>query len=251
MVKSAVITGGGTGIGFAIASKLLQNGFRITIAGRRKAVLEAAIKELGAKQPDCDIVAFSVDMATKDGPARLIDAHAARCGGIDALVISSAIYEGASFLDITAESWDRTMHTNVRGTVLASVAAAKRMVDAGGGRIVIIGSVLAHHSEPTAGPYSASKATLSSVAKSMAVDLGGTGVVTNVVAPGWTYTAMAAEPIDAASAEKMKQINPLGRAAQPEEIAEVARFLVMDAPDFLCGQTIYVDGGQTSMAPLV
>lgn len=247
---SAVITGGGTGIGFAVARRLLSAGLDVTIAGRRESVLESAATELGREAGAGRVRTCAVDIGSDTGPVQLISAHVESYGGIAALVTAAAIYDAVGFTEITREAWDRTMRINVRGAVLCAVEATRHMVANGHGRIVFIGSTNAYHAERGSTLYSASKTALMSVAKSIAVDLAGTGVVGNVVAPGWTYTPMAAKDIDRLGSDGMKHVNPQGRAARPEEIAEVVWYLTADAPDHLSGQTIFVDGGQTAMAPL-
>ncbi|MFN0043939.1 MAG: SDR family NAD(P)-dependent oxidoreductase, partial [Alphaproteobacteria bacterium] len=116
------------------------------------------------------------------------------------------------------------------------------------GRIVLIGSVLSALAEPRTAAYSVTKAGVSALTRAMAVDLASTGIRVNCVAPGWVRTAMAAAEIDAVPPEAMARINPLGRAAAPEEIANLVHYLLFHAPDFLTGQTIIIDGGQSARA---
>jgi NAD(P)-dependent dehydrogenase (short-subunit alcohol dehydrogenase family) len=144
-------------------------------------------------------------------------------------------------MDVLA--WDRVMDANVRGNSLAGFAAARHMNAHGGGRIVFIGSVLMNQSEPRTLAYAASKAALASVVRSMAVDLAKSDISVNGVAPGWVLTAMG--DIAHVPPEEMNKINPQGRGAAPEEIAEVVRFLALEAPRFLSGQMLVVDGAQS------
>ena len=111
-------------------------------------------------------------------------------------------------------------------------------------------SINAPQSEPESAHYSAAKAAIVSVAKSIAVDLAGTNVVANAVAPGWVYTDMTSEFVDQSTPEQLRRVNPLGRAGRVEEIASLVLYLVRDAPEFLSGSTIFIDGGQTAAAPL-
>ena len=121
------------------------------------------------------------------------------------------------------------MNVALRGSVLAAVEAAKYMREHGGGRIVLISSINAPASEPESAHYSAAKAAIVSVAKSIAVDLAGTGVVANAVAPGWVYTDMVAEFVDNSTPEQMKRVNPLGRAGRVDELAGLVLYLIRDA----------------------
>jgi NAD(P)-dependent dehydrogenase (short-subunit alcohol dehydrogenase family) len=248
--KSAVITGGASGIGLATAVSLNADGYALTIVGRRADVLTDAAATITAR-PDSPPVAVHVaDMGEPDAATRVVDAHVGRFGGIDALVACAGAYDLVRLLELTAQDWDATMDVHVRGAVLSAASAARHMTSAGRGRIVLISSVNGFHSEPGTIAYSAAKAAIISVARSLAVDLAGTGVTANAVAPGWVTTPMTVDYLATATPEQLRRVNALGRAGHPEEIARVIRFLVVEAPDFLTGSTITVDGGQTAMAPM-
>jgi 3-oxoacyl-[acyl-carrier protein] reductase len=250
VAKSVLVTGGGTGIGKAIAAELVGAGYAVTIAGRRREVLDATAAELTSSVPGATVFTHSVDVGTPTGPAEAVGRHIENAGGIDALVTAAAAYAPVHFCDLDSESWDATMNVALRGSVLAAVEASKYMREHGGGRIVLFSSINAPASEPESAHYSAAKAAIVSVAKSIAVDLAGTGVVANAVAPGWVYTDMVAEFVDNSTPEQLKRVNPLGRAGRVDEIAGLVVYLVRDAPEFLSGTTIFADGGQTAAAPL-
>jgi NAD(P)-dependent dehydrogenase (short-subunit alcohol dehydrogenase family) len=250
VAKSALVTGGGTGIGKAIAAELVGAGYAVTIAGRRQEVLDATAAELTSSVAGATVFTHSVDVGTATGPAEAVSRHIESAGGIDALVTAAAAYAPVHFCDLDSDSWDATMNVALRGSVLSAVAASKYMREHGGGRIVLFSSINAPASEPESTHYSAAKAAIVSVAKSIAVDLAGTGVVANAVAPGWVYTDMVAEFVDNSTPEQLKRVNPLGRAGRVDEIAGLVLYLVRDAPEFLSGTTIFADGGQTAAAPL-
>jgi len=247
--KSALVTGGGTGIGKAVAARLVRGGYHTTIVGRRADVLadtEAELSGLGSGT----VRTSAADLGEPSAPERVIAEHVAAFGGISALVTAAAVTKMVPFRDTTAGTWDAMHNVAMRGTVLAAVAAAKRMVPAGTGRIVLFSSINGFHSEPDTADYSAAKAAVSSLAKSMAVDLGESGVITNAIAPGWVRTPMTEEFLARSTPEMLRRVNPLGRAGTPEEIADVVWFLIAEAPAFLIGTTLYVDGGQTAAAPM-
>lgn len=247
--RSAVITGGGTGLGLATASVLHAEGWELTVVGRRGEVLASAVASLMADGGPA-VTAAVADLGEPDAPARVIDAHVAAFGGVDALVAGAGSYELVATPDLTADVWDAMMDTQLRGAVLCAAAAARHMVRAGHGRIVLLSSVNGLHSEPASMAYSAAKAAVISVARTLAVDLAGSGVTANAVAPGWVTTPMTEDYLAETSLEQLRRVNPLGRAGRPDEIAAVIRFLILDAPEFLTGATITVDGGQTAMAPM-
>jgi NAD(P)-dependent dehydrogenase (short-subunit alcohol dehydrogenase family) len=250
MSKSAIVTGGATGIGYAVAQALLERDYAVTIAGRRSEVLLAAAETLRAGAPGSRVGSVTADVANPADIVRLFDTHESEFGPVTALVTAAAFYEPVHALEMSVEAWDSTMNSALRGSVFAAQQAGRRMKAAGGGRIVLFSSINGFHSEPDSIHYSAAKAAIMSVAKSFAVDLAGTGVITNAVAPGWVYTPMTAEFVDETTYEQLKKVNTLGRAGRPEEIASVVRYLVCDAPEFLVGTTIFVDGGQTALAPM-
>lgn len=247
--KSALITGGGTGMGKAIAARLIEGGYDVTILGRRRHVLESAAAELANSSTGGEIRTEVADVSEATAGDAIVANHVAHFGALDALVTAAAFYTPVSFVDITPETWDGALDTTLRGTVFPAVAAARQMVSAGGGRIVLFSSTNGYHSEPATAEYSAAKAAIISLAKSMAVDLGASGVITNAIAPGWVRTPMTEEFLTNNSAEALASLNPLGRVGEPEELAEVAWFLIDQAPPFLIGATIFVDGGQTVSAP--
>jgi NAD(P)-dependent dehydrogenase (short-subunit alcohol dehydrogenase family) len=241
--RSAVVTGGGTGIGYSIAEMLVRSGHNVTIIGRRRAVLEEAAQKLRGISGSVSVLVCDGDLAEPQFPAYAIDKHIETTGRLDVLVGAAGIYENVHTLDMTVAVWDRIMNANVRGNALAAFAAAQHMTGHGGGRIVLIGSVLMDQSEPRTLAYSASKAALASVVRSMAVDLSGANVHVNGVAPGWVLTAMG--DVTHVSPDELARINPQRRAANATEIADVVRFLLLEAPRFLSGQMVVVDGGQT------
>lgn len=245
---SAVITGGSSGIGLATAHALHRDGYNLTLVGRRADALAAAATEV--RQGPAEVAVIVADLADPEAPAAVVDEHADRFGGIDALVAAAGAYQLVRLLELTASAWDATMDAHVRGAVLGAAAAARHMVRAGRGRIVLLSSVNGFQSEPDSVDYSAAKTAVISLARSLAVDLAGTGVTANAVAPGWVTTPMTASYLDESTPERLSRLNTLGRPGRADEIARVIRFLIVDAPEFLTGSTITVDGGQTALAPL-
>jgi gluconate 5-dehydrogenase len=246
--RSALITGGGSGIGYAVAEDLCDAGYDLTLVGRRAETLQTAHDRLRERFPARTVAWLSADLNDEEAPAMVVGRPVEQVGGMSALG-AAAVYELVPFLEITAANWNRAVDGSLRGAVLTAVAAARAMVSAGGGRIILIGSANGFHAEPATTTYSAVKASIASVARGIAADLADQGIVANVVAPGWTRTPMTAGAADAMSRSDLRRIMPAARVADPEEIANVVRYLVVNAPSFLNGSTVYVDGGQTAMAP--
>lgn len=250
--RSALVTGGSSGIGLATAVALARAGLHITIVGRRRDALRAAAEAIGAAGASVgvSVKTYIGDMGEPDSPALAVDAHIERFGGIDAFVAGAGAWESTSILDMTATAWDSTHSVHVRGAVLGAGAAARQMMTAGGGRIVLVSSVNGYQAEPHTSAYSAAKTAVISVVRSLAVELADTGVTANAVAPGWVATPMTAADLAATTPERLRRLNPQARFGHADEIAEVIRWLVIDAPVFITGSAITVDGGQTAQAPL-
>jgi NAD(P)-dependent dehydrogenase (short-subunit alcohol dehydrogenase family) len=250
-VNTVLIVGGGTGIGFAAAERLAERGTSIALAGRREDVLHAAGAKLRQINPDIEVVTVAGDAGDEQAARAIVETAATRLGGLDACINCAGIYEPIHFLQLDATGWRRTLAASLDAMLYVSVPAAKEMGKRGGGRFVLLSSINAPLSEPESAAYSAAKAGVSSLARSMAVDLAQSSIVTNAIAPGWVHTDMVDDFIQQATPETLSRLNPLGRVGRPEELAVVIEFLVLDAPTYLNGTTIFVDGGQTAAAPLI
>ncbi len=246
----AVVTGGGTGIGKACGLALALAGLDVMLAGRRPDLLEAARSEIETAAPCRTVVGRVTDVAVPDECEALISDAVDRFGRVDVIVNAAAICEPMHALELDAENWDRTLDINLRGSALCSIAAARQMREQGGGRIVLFASINGAISEPESAHYSASKAAISSLARSLAVDLAADQIAVNAIAPGWVRTPMTEGFFEGAAPDAVSRLNPLGRMADASEIAGVIVYLATDAPTFLTGSTLFVDGGQTAAAVL-
>lgn len=182
------------------------------------------------------------DLSIEDDAVRVVAEAARTMDGLDVLIANAGIV-GASvnLADMPVAEFDRVVSVNLRGTFLACREASRVMRDAGtGGRIVIVASACAYLVEPNAGHYNATKAALLGLARSLAVDLGEWGIRVNTVAPGLTDTDQTVGYVT----DDLK-IGVANRAAAADEIASVIEYLALDAPDFMIGASVVVDGGQT------
>ncbi|MEC3906840.1 SDR family oxidoreductase [Tamlana sp. 2201CG12-4] len=238
--KSAIITGGGTGMGAATAKRLVQDGWNVTIFGRREAKLEEVVAEIS--KPD-KTLAVQGDVTNRDDVQKLIDAHMTKFGRLDGLVNNAAIVAGGPIGDVTIETWKQVMAINVEGvfnTINMSIEHLKKV----GGSIVNVSSVSGVRGDWNFSPYCASKGAVTNFTHSLALELGAQGVRINAVAPSLTDTDMATFVTE--SEEMMAKVRnrlPLGRAARPEEIAAPIAFLMSDDASFINGAILPVDGG--------
>lgn len=245
---TAAVTGGASGIGLAAATALAQAGSPVVLGDRDAGGLSAAKQRIETAVPGANVATVEVDVTDAEQVDAFVAAAVAQQGRLGVLVTCAGIYVGCEFADLTAAAWDTTMDVNLRGTALTAAAAARHMRDAGGGSIVMTSSISSAISEPASAAYSATKAAINSLARTMAVDLSRHDITANAVAPGWVRTAMTADDLATASDTAFDRVNAVRRAAEPEEIADVIRYLALDAPRFLTGSTLFVDGGQTAIA---
>jgi NAD(P)-dependent dehydrogenase (short-subunit alcohol dehydrogenase family) len=235
--KTALITGGTTGIGLATAKVFAEEGARVFVTGQNPATIEAARKEL-------DGVAEVI--RSDAGDAAAIGALFDRIGRVDVLFLNAAVLGGGTIEEMTEERFDELFRINVKGPWLALKAAASHMVD--GGTIVLNGSINARLGMPGTSAYAASKAALRSLARTAASELAARNIRVNVLSPGPTDTGIIekyygdrAPAIKAQMAERIV----MKRLGTNEEIARAALFLAGSDSSFMTGEEIVVDGGMT------
>ena len=241
--KIAVVTGASKGIGAAIARQLAAEGATVVVnyatsrAGADRVV--ADITEAGGRA-----VAIGANIGVEAEVQALFRAVKEQYGRIDVLVNNAGIYSFAPLGEITPASFRSIFDTNVLGTLLASREATALMPSTGGA-IVNIGSVASNLAPPAAAVYAGSKGAIDVITKSLAKELGPRGIRVNAVSPGLTLTegVRSAGIADSDFERQMVAITPLGRAAQPIDIALPAVFLASDDARFITGETLYVGGG--------
>jgi len=234
--KIAVVTGGGSGIGFATAQRFVEEGAFVFLFGRRRDMLDAALAKLG---PDAAAVQGSVvEPADLD---RLFAAVEARGGGLDILVANAGTGELVPLGEITPEHFDRTFDVNVKGALFTVQKGLPLMRS--GGSIILTGSTTGEMGTPSFSVYSASKAAIRNFARSWALDLKGTGIRVNVVSPGPTLTDLALDVVGREAFEALGATTPVGRLGEPSEVAAAAAFLASSDSSFMTGGEVFVDGG--------
>ena len=237
----ALVTGGGTGIGAAIARRLAAEGAAVAVMGRRPEPLEAVAADIRG-------LAAPGDVTKSDDVRRVVSTTVGQLGGLD-IVVNNAGSESSE--------WDAALAVNVTGPYLVAREAAPRLVERGGGAIVNISSVAGLVAGPDGAAYAASKAALIMLSRSLAVELGPNGIRVNALCPGWVRTAMSEREMDElAAAHRVTREEafalasadlPLRRVAQPEEIAAACLFLVSPEASFVTGAVLVADGGSTAV----
>jgi NAD(P)-dependent dehydrogenase (short-subunit alcohol dehydrogenase family) len=238
--KTAVVTGGGSGIGLASAKRFIDEGAFVYIFGRRQAALDAAVATLGEN-------ARAVQGSVAD-PANLDRLYAtirAERGGLDILFANAGTGAFAALGEITADHYDQIFDVNVKG-MLFTVQKGLPLMKAGGS-IILTGSTTGEMGTPQFSVYSATKAAVRNFARSWAQDLRGTGIRVNVLSPGPTRTDLALSVVGEAAFEAMGATTPLGRLGEPSETAAAAAFLASDDSSFMTGGEMFVDGGMAQV----
>lgn len=240
--KVAIITGGGRGIGHGIAVAFAREGAKVVIAGRDLEKLESTAKEIG---PAC--LPMLADVSQAGDIARLVDSAAAAWGGIHILVNNAGVLLPGTAESHTVEEWDQTFAINVRGLWLLSRAVLPHMRATGSGSIVNIASVLSLVAARNRVAYSASKGAVLALTRAMALDHAREKIRVNCICPGIVDTEMVARfNLDETARRQRLALHPLGRFAQPEDIAGAAVFLASDESSWVTGAAFPVDGGYTA-----
>ncbi|NUO52875.1 MAG: SDR family oxidoreductase [Polyangiaceae bacterium] len=245
--KTALITGGGRGIGRAITDALSAAGARVVITGRREAEINAAATATGG-------VGIVADLSTRSGVTDLLATITRKVGRIDILVNNAGIAESAPYDRTSDDNWDRTLELNVTVPFLLCRALVPPMVKAGWGRVINVASNAGRIGYAYTMSYCASKHALVGLTRSLAAEIAKSGVTVNAVCPGWVRTDMAAEAA-ARIAEKTRRsasdaeatlasMSPQNRLMEADEVAQLVVMLTTDGARGIHGQAIPVDGGQ-------
>jgi 3-oxoacyl-[acyl-carrier protein] reductase len=241
--KVALVTGSSRGIGREIARELASRGARVAVHYR--ADREAARETLASRAGGPHAV-FGADVADAGAARELVEDVTREMGGVDVLVNNAAIFEAHPVpeTDYAAwrEAWSRTMATNLIGPANLSYLVARTMMERGGGRVVNVSSRGAFRGEPDTPAYGASKAGLNAMSQSMAQALAPHGVLFYVVAPGFVESDMASSVLESPQGAGIRAQSPLGRVATAEEVARTVGFLATEAPAFMTGAILDVNG---------
>lgn len=244
--KTVLITGGGTGIGAAVARRIRAEGGTVALVGRRLEPLQAVAEEIGA-------TAFAADAADGASMKAAISAIVKQFGGLDILVANAGGHGVGPTISMTDETWDLAVRLNLNTAFVSAREALPHLISTRG-NIVVLASIAGLFAGPDAAGYVTTKHACIGLAKSLARDYGRFGVRTNTVCPGWVTTAMADEQMEVllekhglASVEEAYALVtkdvPLGRPASPEDVANAVCFLASAEASMINGAVLTVDGG--------
>ena len=236
----ALITGGGTGIGFAVAKKLHSMKFTVVLTGRRKAKLLEAKKKLKTR---CHIIEH--DISIKSSIGELVKNIEKKVGNIDILINNAGIHLRKIAVETTDEEWESVINTNLNSVFALSRECAKKMIKRRKGNIVMIGSVTTIMGLPDVAAYATTKTALHGLTRSMAIELGKYSINVNCICPGFITTAIfnRVKKKDPNRFKKILSRTPLNRFGKVEDISDVVGFLCSPESKFITGSVIPVDGG--------
>lgn len=242
--KTALITGGGRGIGRAIALAFAREGIRIAVAARTAEQVEQVAHEIGN-----GAIAVVCDVADPQSVTQMFE----RVGEVDILVNNAGVAESATVVNTTDELWHKHLSINLSGTFYCTRAALPSMLKKGWGRVINIASIAGKTGAPYIAAYSASKHGVLGLTKSIALEVATTGITVNAICPGYVDTEMVTRGIERITSrtgrtaeealDTLKKMSPQNRLVTPEEVAAVALLLASDDGRGITGQGINVDGG--------
>jgi len=240
--KVAIVTGGGSGLGFAIAQKFVEHKITTIIAGRNVEKLTAAAEQLGAL-----CFALPCDVSDLKTIPIFVQDVLKQFGQIDILVNNAGINMKKDFTEVTDEEFQSVITTNLSSVFSMSREVVKQMLVQGSGSIINISSMAAQYGLPRVIAYSASKTAIDGMTRAMAVELSPKGIRVNAIAPGFIETAMTAKALNSDPERKQKVFarTPMGYMGQPSDIGDAALFLATDASKYITGVVLPVDGGNS------
>jgi NAD(P)-dependent dehydrogenase (short-subunit alcohol dehydrogenase family) len=244
--RRAIVTGGGAGIGRAIATRLSAEGARVMVADVDLGSAEAVVREIGS-----DAVAHEVDVSDEDSAAAMIRRASEEWGGLDVLVNNAGIGIAAKTPDTASDDWHRVLDVCLTGTFYAMKHAIPVLREGGGGAIINMSSVAALVGVADRAAYCAAKGGILALTRAAAIDHVAEGIRVNCIAPGtvdtpWVERITSGYDDPEAARQAMEERQPHGRLVSPEEIAAMAAYLASDEAESVVGAAMVVDGGMTA-----
>ncbi len=239
--KTAMVTGGTRGIGYAIVKMYLENGASVALCGSRQETVDKALEKLRAENPEYKVIGLCPDLQKPEEVEKAVATVKEAFGSLDIMVSNAGVSARDSLYDYKPEDFAKTMSLNVNAVFNCAQAAARVMKEQGGGVILNTSSMVSLYGQPSGVAYPTSKFAVNGLTKSLARELGKDNIRVNAVAPGVTRTDMVA----ALPEEMIKPLIatiPLGRVGEPEDVANAFLFLASDMASYVTGEILSVDG---------
>lgn len=239
--KTAVVTGGSRGIGFAIVKKFLENGANVALLGSRQETVEKAIAQLKEENPKYPVIGLWPNLNDLAAVTEAFEKVKETFGSLDILANNAGVSSSTSLYDYKPGEFEKVMNLNVNAVFTCAHAVAPIMREQGGGAIINTSSMVSLYGQPSGSAYPASKFAVNGLTKSLARELGKDRIRVNAVAPGIINTDMVAALPESMIAPLVARV-PLGRIGQPEDIANAYLFLASDLAGYVTGEILSVDG---------
>lgn len=243
--KTAMVTGGTRGIGYAVVKVYLENGASVALCGSRQETVDKALAKLKEENPDYKVIGLCPDLGNPEEVQKAVETVNETFGSLDILVNNAGISARDSLYNYNPEDFAKIMNLNVNAVFNCAQAAAKIMKEQGGGVILNTSSMVSIYGQPAGVGYPASKFAVNGLTKSLARELGRDNIRVNAVAPGVTRTDMVAALPDEVIKPLIATI-PLGRVGEPEDIANAFLYLASDLASYVTGVILSVDGAARS-----
>lgn len=239
--KTAMVTGGTRGIGYAIVKVYLENGASVALCGSRQETVDKALDKLKAENPDYKVIGLCPNLQKPEEVKKAVDTVKETFGSFDIMVNNAGVSARDSLYEYKPEDFAKTMELNVNAVFYCAQAAAKVMKEQGGGVIINTSSMVSIYGQPAGVAYPTSKFAVNGLTKSLARELGKDNIRVNAVAPGVTNTDMVASLPDEVIKPLIATI-PLGRVGEPEDVANAFLYLASDLASYVTGVVLSVDG---------
>jgi len=248
--KVALITGGSSGIGMAIAQRFLKEGAKVVITGRSKERCDSALNQLNTIVEDA-VDSATGDVSKWDDVEKMVEKTVKRFGRIDILINNAGIYLEKRIEETSEEEWDQVININLKGVFLCSKAVYPHFKNQGSGTIVNISSDSGVSGNPNEAAYCASKGGVTNLTRAMALDYAKENIRVNAICPAVINTPMLQKEVDRqedkdAYLKEVDELHPVGRVGRPEEVAFAVLMVASDEASFITGANISVDGGFTA-----
>jgi NAD(P)-dependent dehydrogenase (short-subunit alcohol dehydrogenase family) len=243
--KTALITGGGSGIGRATAILFAREGARVMVVGRKLAPLEKTVAIIKAEGGNA--ACFSADVSKTDEVRKMVEESITLFGRLDILFNNAATFSGLAktVVELSEADWDATMEVNLKGVFICSKYVIPHMIQGGGGAIVNCSSISGHVGQKGNSVYNAAKGGVELLTKCMALDFAEHNIRVNAVCPGWVEIDYNRQQIKDMYDEVVR-LHPIGRPGQPEDVASAVLYLASDESSWVTGSSLMVDGGYTA-----
>ena len=254
--KVALVTGGGSGIGKAIALRFARDGAKVAVCGRTSATIEQTQTEIASRGGEA--LAKVCDVSQAAQVEKMVADVVAAFGRIDILVNNAGVRASIGTIeDLSEEEWQQTFDIDAKGSWLCSKYVVPVMRQTGGGSIIMVSSISAHIGQPQQGCYNAAKAAQELLMKCMALDFAADNIRVNSICPAWVRTEMNRQQLAEMAANPQRvyppglcyndvvRLHPIGRIGEPEEIAAAALYLASDESGWVTGTSLMIDGGYT------